>query len=386
MDEKDFTNITKSTAKTLGDIESQVWKRNVTKGTRNARDFLDTSNEDFAKNFTQSINGNMITPSNFNIFRDSLKNHSDKLTATLVENLPDLNLKDVNDESKEPSEDEEVLPLDFRTAMLEEQNKIIIQAKPLHLKTDNEFLEEVEREARRKEALKNIPLDQQPIDDYLEAVRLEGFKQDDKSVIMIEPDIDIKQKFDEVVLEFEKEARINNTLSARRRDPNEIVPQPPPAPVQKLKNAPPTQQKHYDTDTDQEGPARGKVSRRSSNYNRQYSDRSSSRSSKSSKQSSARKSKGPDMTTEGTLDFNRILASHGLDIDKLVSSSDDEGLEVARRAKKAKDAKQKNVVSGLVKAQKEADAERAQAEAQPISQDKMLDSILAEEPEPKPKK
>lgn len=160
MDEKDFTNITKSTAKTLGDIESQVWKRNVTKGTRNARDFLDTSNEDFAKNFTQSINGNMITPSNFNIFRDSLKNHSDKLTATLVENLPDLNLKDVNDESKEPSEDEEVLPLDFRTAMLEEQNKIIIQAKPLHLKTDNEFLEEVEREARRKEALKNIPLDQ----------------------------------------------------------------------------------------------------------------------------------------------------------------------------------------------------------------------------------
>lgn len=40
---------------------------------------------------------------------------------------------------------------------------------------------------------------------------------------------------------------------------------------------------------------------------------------------------------EGSLDFNKVLQSHGIDIDKLVSSSDDEGLEMARKAKKAKD-------------------------------------------------
>ena len=45
-------------------------------------------------------------------------------------------------------------------------------------------------------------------------MRLEGFREDDKSVIMIEPDIDIKQKFDEVSLECLMEERINNTFTA----------------------------------------------------------------------------------------------------------------------------------------------------------------------------
>lgn len=37
---------------------------------------------------------------------------------------------------------------------------------------------------------------------------------------MIEPDIDIKQKFDEVNLDCLKEEKINNTLAAKKRDPN----------------------------------------------------------------------------------------------------------------------------------------------------------------------
>lgn len=41
--------------------------------------------------------------------------------------------------------DEEILPLDFRTAIVSETNKVIIQAKPLAMKTDLEFLAEEEK-------------------------------------------------------------------------------------------------------------------------------------------------------------------------------------------------------------------------------------------------
>lgn len=58
----------------------------------------------------------------FNIFRDSLRQTSEKLLRTLQENLPDVNLKDIEQEPSEEDEEEdegEVLPLDFRTAMIE---------------------------------------------------------------------------------------------------------------------------------------------------------------------------------------------------------------------------------------------------------------------------
>jgi hypothetical protein len=38
-------------------------------------------------------------------------------------------------QDEEDSDNEEVLPLDFRTAMIQEENKIVIQAKPLAFKT-----------------------------------------------------------------------------------------------------------------------------------------------------------------------------------------------------------------------------------------------------------
>ena len=46
-----------------------------------------------------------------------------------------MNLKDIADENSE-EDDEEVLPLDFRTAIIEEENKVVIQAKPLDFKTE----------------------------------------------------------------------------------------------------------------------------------------------------------------------------------------------------------------------------------------------------------
>lgn len=85
-------------AKSLAEIEQHIWKKNAVKGDRKRNDYLDISKEDFSKNFTMSVEGQMITPSNFNIFRDSLREHSEKLTKTLIENLPEMNLKQLEEE------------------------------------------------------------------------------------------------------------------------------------------------------------------------------------------------------------------------------------------------------------------------------------------------
>ncbi len=55
------------------EIEGQLWKSNITFEPRKKKDWLDMSNEDFSKNTTVDIMGNPATPSNFNIFRDSLR-------------------------------------------------------------------------------------------------------------------------------------------------------------------------------------------------------------------------------------------------------------------------------------------------------------------------
>lgn len=50
------------------------------------------------------------------------------------------------------------------------------------------------------------------MDAYLEAVKKEPFKDD--NVILIEPDIDIKKKFEEIDLPCNIEFRINNSVNA----------------------------------------------------------------------------------------------------------------------------------------------------------------------------
>ena len=78
------------------------------------------------------------------------------LHKALVDSLPDMNLG--NDEEEE---EDEVVPLDFRTALM--QDKIIIQAKPLEFKEDDYFLTE--------ESAKNTNVDKMDLDSYLEAVK-----------------------------------------------------------------------------------------------------------------------------------------------------------------------------------------------------------------------
>lgn len=57
----------------LADIEKELWKKNIKHTPRNNKDYLDVSKEDFSLHKTVSIDGKEITPSNFNIFRDSLR-------------------------------------------------------------------------------------------------------------------------------------------------------------------------------------------------------------------------------------------------------------------------------------------------------------------------
>ena len=78
------------------------------------------------------------------------------LHKALVDSLPDMNLG--NDEEEE---EDDVVPLDFRTALM--QDKIIIQAKPLEFKEDDYFLTE--------ESAKNTNVDKMDLDSYLEAVK-----------------------------------------------------------------------------------------------------------------------------------------------------------------------------------------------------------------------
>lgn len=47
-----------------------------------------------------------------------------------------MNLKDIEESASEG--DDEVLPLDFRTALIESENRVVIQAKPLAFKTEIE--------------------------------------------------------------------------------------------------------------------------------------------------------------------------------------------------------------------------------------------------------
>jgi hypothetical protein len=60
----------------MSEIEENIWKDNIKKGPRRKKDFLDIRNEDFSENVTVDLTGHEITPSSFNILRDSLKETS----------------------------------------------------------------------------------------------------------------------------------------------------------------------------------------------------------------------------------------------------------------------------------------------------------------------
>lgn len=153
---------------------------------------------------------------------------------TLNQHLPDMNLKEIEEsesERDENSDADDVLPLDFRTALIEEDNRVVIQAKPLAMK-----LEEDDDDKK--------DLSKSGLDGYLEMVRKEAFKEEEGAV-MIDPDINIKEKFEEIDLPCNTVKRINNTIDAPIR-PNTPTSS---SDNKKKVNRGPKSNKTYDTDT-----------------------------------------------------------------------------------------------------------------------------------------
>lgn len=60
--------------------------------------------------------GNRATPSTFNIFRDSLRKNRQLIHDKMLENLPEMNCNEIDSEAS--GSDSEIVPLDFRTAMI----------------------------------------------------------------------------------------------------------------------------------------------------------------------------------------------------------------------------------------------------------------------------
>ncbi len=133
IDENTKNFLKKKPLKHFHEIESQLWKNNITLGERKKTDFLDVSNEDFSKYETVDIMGNRATPSNFNIFRDSLRANKKVIHQKMIENLPDMNLDEIGSDAS--GSDSEIVPLDFRTAMINNGTKLVIQAKPKEYKS-----------------------------------------------------------------------------------------------------------------------------------------------------------------------------------------------------------------------------------------------------------
>ena len=186
-----------------------MWKDNIKKGPRRNKDFLDVRNEDFSENRSVNLAGDYITPSNFNVLRDSLKATSDKLMETLNQNLPDINLQE---SGTSQDEDEEVLPLDFRTALIESEGRVVIQAKPL----TNKFEMDDDVDLNNGDDVDMAGLRGAGLDSFLDAVHREPFKEDEGAV-NLDPDINIEEKFRKVLDNEDDEDRMNNQFDAPTR-------------------------------------------------------------------------------------------------------------------------------------------------------------------------
>ena len=163
-----------------GEIEGQLWKNNITFTPRKSKDFLDVTGEDFSQYETVDIMGNRCAPSTFNIFRDSLRKNKEAIHKRMIENLPDMNLNDIDSDAS--GSDAEIVPLDFRTAMINNGTHLIIQAKPKEFITLDDEMRAVEQ-GRTGDIHPDMDLDPDQnigdLDAYLRSVRKEAFDHDD---------------------------------------------------------------------------------------------------------------------------------------------------------------------------------------------------------------
>ena len=186
----------------MGEIERQMWKNNITFEPRKKKDFLDVTQDDFSQYETVDIMGNRATPSNFNIFRDSLRDNKQRIHEKMLENLPEIKL-DESIDSEGSGDDAEIVPLDFRTAMV--NNKLVIQAKPKEYITPEQEMRAIEQ-GKFSELEKGSGLDPDKhvkggnVDDYLRSLRKEAFDMSEENVVLIDPGQQAKQRYADILL------------------------------------------------------------------------------------------------------------------------------------------------------------------------------------------
>jgi len=184
-------------SQTYAEAEKYQWRQNLAPN-RNNKDYLDVSNENFSNYKTVDIEGNEITPSTFNIFRDSFKKTFTEMRDTLKNNLPDLNLEDTT----ESDDNEEVVPLDFRTKLMEGGGDVVMQAKPLKIyksdEDDEELLGDIIKKSSQNPDSKML---QMSTEDFLRQHKKEAFDDNDENVILIQPNTNILEKLEEIDLE-----------------------------------------------------------------------------------------------------------------------------------------------------------------------------------------
>ena len=104
-------------------------------------------------------------------------------------NLPEMNLEDEDgDSASSGGSDIEILPLDFRTAMV--NGKLVIQAKPKDYKSTQQDFTKAEEKKPGSDEEDELDPDKAIGDvfQYLRSVRKEAFDVTDPNVVMIDPD------------------------------------------------------------------------------------------------------------------------------------------------------------------------------------------------------
>ena len=130
----------------------------------------------------------------------------------MLENLPDMNLNDMDSEGS--GSDAEIVPLDFRTAMINNGTKLIIQARPKEYISIEDEIRAIEQ-GKLNELEPNSELDPDKnigdLDAYLRSVRKEAFDVDDENVVLIDPGMSA-ERYQDIKLPCDREQRINNSF------------------------------------------------------------------------------------------------------------------------------------------------------------------------------
>ena len=137
----------------------------------------------------------------------------------MIANLPEMNLNDIDSDAS--GSDSEIVPLDFRTAMINNGTKLVIQAKPKDYITIEEEMRAVEQ-GRVNEIQPSGDLDPDKnigdLEDYLRSLRKEAFDIDDENVVLIDPGQAAETRYADIKLPCDLESRINNSIKAPLRN------------------------------------------------------------------------------------------------------------------------------------------------------------------------